>query len=89
MVNTNDGFEIASVDLNLRGPGELQGTRQSGIIEFKIADLAKDGSILQLARAAAEKIIEMDPELQREENDMIKEYLKYLSSQKMNWGKIS
>ncbi len=89
MVNTNDGFEIASVDLNLRGPGELQGTRQSGIIEFKIADLAKDGNILQLARAAAEKIIEMDPELNSEENAMIKEYLKYLSSQKMNWGKIS
>ncbi len=89
MVNTNDGFEIASVDLNLRGPGELQGTRQSGALEFKIADLAKDGMILQLAREAAEKIIEMDPELEHPVNVVVKRHLQYLALQKKNWSKIS
>lgn len=89
MVNTNDGFEIASVDLQLRGPGELQGTRQSGVLEFKIADLAKDGKILQQARDAAEQIIESDPELLSPVNTALRQHLRLLASQQQNWGKIS
>ena len=89
MVRTNDGFEIASVDLRLRGPGELQGTRQSGALEFKMADLAKDGKILQAARDAAEKIIEEDPDLVYPEHAALKQHLRHLSSQQQNWGKIS
>lgn len=89
MVNTNDGFEIASVDLQLRGPGELQGTRQSGTLEFKIADLAKDGKILQQARDDAERIMESDPELIKPEHASLKQHLRYLASKQKNWGKIS
>ena len=89
MVNTNDGFEIASVDLQLRGPGELQGTRQSGALEFKIADLAKDGKILQMARSAAEEVAESDPEFKKPEHAAIKQHLRQLASQQENWGKIS
>jgi len=89
MVRTNDGFEIASVDLQLRGPGELQGTRQSGALEFKIADLAKDGKILQQARDDAERIIENDPELIKPEHTALKQHLRYLESKQQNWGKIS
>lgn len=89
MVRTNDGFEIASVDLQLRGPGELQGTRQSGALEFKIADLAKDGKILQQARNDAEGIIENDPELIKPEHTALKQHLRYLESQQLNWAKIS
>ncbi len=89
MVQTNDGFEIASVDLQLRGPGELQGTRQSGTLEFKIADLAKDGKILQLARHAAEKIAKSDPELNNPDHLSLKRHLKQITAKQENWGKIS
>jgi len=89
MVRTNDGFEIASVDLQLRGPGELQGTRQSGALEFRIADLAKDGKILQQARDEAENIIESDLELAKPGHAALKQHLRYLESQQQNWGKIS
>lgn len=89
MVRTNDGFEIAAVDLQLRGPGELQGTRQSGALEFKIADLAKDGKILQAARNAAEKIVESDPDLSSPTNSRLKHHLQYLAARNKQWGRIS
>ncbi|HHN48747.1 MAG TPA: ATP-dependent DNA helicase RecG [Bacteroidales bacterium] len=89
MVQTNDGFEIASVDLQLRGPGELLGTRQSGTLEFKIAELAKDGKILQLARLAAEKIAENNPELNNPDYLTLKRHLKQITAKQANWGKIS
>ena len=63
MVRTNDGFEIAEVDLKLRGPGDLMGTQQSGILELKIADIIKDNAILQYARQLALTLLEEDPEL--------------------------
>ena len=63
MVETNDGFKIAEVDLELRGPGEFFGTRQSGLPEFRTADLLRDGAILEEARAEAQAIIAADPEL--------------------------
>ena len=63
MVRTTDGFEIAEVDLKLRGPGDLMGTQQSGMLELKIADIMKDNAILQYARQLALTLLEEDPEL--------------------------
>lgn len=76
MVNSNDGFEIADVDLALRGPGDLQGTRQSGLPELKIADLAKDDKILKNAREMASMILDKDPNLNHPANTLLKKTLK-------------
>lgn len=90
MVRTNDGFEIAEVDMKLRGPGDIEGTQQSGIgFDLKISNLAKDGEILQLARNVATDILEDDPFLQKEENMLL---LKNLMSSKVtefSWSSIS
>lgn len=76
MVKTNDGFRIAEVDLKLRGPGEFLGTRQSGLPEFRIADLVEDGEILRAARNEAFAIVETDPELRMEENKTLRAHIK-------------
>jgi ATP-dependent DNA helicase RecG len=89
MVRTNDGFEIAETDLELRGPGDLMGTQQSGLLDLLIADLGKDGKILQQAREAAIKILEADPELTKKENYAIKNHLLSLRKSVVNWAKIS
>src|SRR5688572_30035895 len=60
MTRTNDGFEISEVDLKLRGPGDIEGTQQSGVMDLKLADLARDGQILQMARNAAQQILDED-----------------------------
>jgi ATP-dependent DNA helicase RecG len=74
MTRTTDGFEIAELDLKLRGPGDLMGTQQSGLaFEFKIASLAKDGQVLELARSVAEQILARDPELAAPENEKLSE----------------
>ncbi|MEZ5104707.1 MAG: ATP-dependent DNA helicase RecG [Draconibacterium sp.] len=90
MVRTNDGFEIAEMDMKLRGPGEIEGTQQSGIgFDLKIANLGKDGEILQLARNTASDILEKDPGLKSEENRIL---IKNLISQKQtefDWSSIS
>jgi ATP-dependent DNA helicase RecG len=65
MTETNDGFKIAEVDLQLRGPGEFFGTRQSGLPEFRVADLLRDAPILEDARREAQTIIAEDPELRQ------------------------
>src|SRR4029077_12956373 len=75
MVRTNDGFEIAETDLKLRGPGELSGTQQSGIVGLKIADISKDSQILVLARQAAIRILENDPHLSLPQHENILEKL--------------
>ena len=75
MVRTNDGFEIAETDLELRGPGDVMGTQQSGIADLLVSDLAKDGPILQVAREAAKKILEEDPNLDLPQNKPIKNQL--------------
>ena len=89
MVKTSDGFEIADVDLKLRGPGDLQGTQQSGILALKIADLVKDEQLLRYARNDALDLLKDDPKLEKEENRKIKKYLKELKVDSPNWGVIS
>lgn len=90
MVDSNDGFEIAEHDLKLRGPGDLEGTQQSGMaFDLKIANLARDGQILQYARVAAQDIINSDPEEQHPENEVLWRRLKELRKTNVNWGAIS
>lgn len=89
MVRTNDGFEIADVDLRLRGPGDLAGTQQSGLTDLKIADIVKDSEILVQARASAQSILEKDPHLNSQENKPIAEQLSRLKKNEMNWSRIS
>jgi ATP-dependent DNA helicase RecG len=90
MTRTNDGFEISEADLQLRGPGDLEGTQQSGIpFELKIADLAKDGQMLEFARNTALDILEKDPELKEKENQVLRFQLKKMKTNNLNWGAIS
>ena len=89
MVRTNNGFEIADTDLNLRGPGDLMGTQQSGILDLLIADLGKDGKILQIARDAVKKLLEEDTELKLEKNKNIRDHIKTLNKNIINWSRIS
>lgn len=88
MVRTNDGFEVAEVDMQLRGPGDLMGTQQSGILNFKLANLAKDQKILQTARYMAEEILKNDPELSSEKNKFIKNYFVQNHNEKFIWSRI-
>ncbi|MCD4731116.1 MAG: ATP-dependent DNA helicase RecG [Bacteroidales bacterium] len=89
MARTTDGFEIAEVDLRLRGPGDLHGTQQSGILDLKIADIIKDEKILKYSRNMAIDILTEDPHLEMEKNRPILQQLKYLSKNKPNWSLIS
>ena len=89
MVRTNDGFEIAEVDLKLRGPGDLMGTQQSGILELKIADIIKDNTILQYARQLALTLLEEDPELKLSKNREILSHYKNISHKQIEWSRIS
>jgi ATP-dependent DNA helicase RecG len=89
MVRTNDGFEIAEVDMKLRGPGDIQGTQQSGKPVFRISNLLKDGQILQAARAAAIDLLAADPELNRPENSLTKQRLLDDMRDRPNWARVS
>ncbi|NLJ07056.1 MAG: ATP-dependent DNA helicase RecG [Sphingobacteriales bacterium] len=89
MTATTDGFKIAEVDLELRGPGELTGTQQSGVLNFRIASLATDQAILQTARKLAKHLIDADPLLTLPEHIPLKKYLSLLWKNKFYWGKIS
>jgi ATP-dependent DNA helicase RecG len=89
MVRTNNGFEIAETDLKLRGPGDLMGTQQSGALDLLIADLGKDGQILQQAREAANEILTKDPNLEKPENAVIKTQVLSLRKTVVNWSRIS
>lgn len=90
MVRTNDGFEISEADLQLRGPGDMEGTQQSGIaFDLKIANIAKDGQILQLARDIANEILDKDPELSLTENYVLNRQLQKIFTKKINWSLIS
>ncbi len=89
MVKTNNGFEIAETDLKLRGPGDLMGTQQSGALDLLIADLSKDGKLLQRAREAANEILINDPELKKMENALIRTQIESVKKTAVNWSRIS
>ncbi len=89
MVGTNDGFEIAEVDLKLRGPGDLMGTQQSGVLNLQIADIVRDRDILQLARNYALKILKDDAPMQKPENAVLRATYIELTKKKNIWNYIS
>lgn len=89
MCRTNDGFEIAEVDLQLRGPGDISGTQQSGVLQLKIADIVKDQSILLAARESAMELVEVDPSFGQPDNVCIKKQLDENNTLQSNWSKIS
>lgn len=90
MTETNDGFEIAEADLKLRGPGDLEGTQQSGVaFDLKLANLARDGQILQLARDTAQKVLDGDPQGQLPENALLWQQLQILRKTHIDWSAIS
>lgn len=90
MCQTNDGFQIAEADLKLRGPGDLEGTQQSGIaFDLKIADIARDGQLIQLARDEAQKIINDDPDCEKSQYCMLWNRLNELRKSNVNWAAIS
>ena len=89
-VRTNDGFEIAEADLQLRGPGDLEGTLQSGIpFDLKIANLAKDGQLIEYVRTIAEDILAKDPSLEMVNNAILRQELNRLFSMRQSWSNIS
>lgn len=89
MVKTNNGFDIAETDLKLRGPGDLMGTQQSGVLDLLIADLGKDGPLLQTAREEAIKLLKDDPELEKPEHSVVKTQIESRRPSAMNWSRIS
>jgi ATP-dependent DNA helicase RecG len=89
MVDTSDGFKIAEVDLKLRGPGNLMGTQQSGVLNLKIADIIKDSSILRTARNVAIELLKIDPSLNKRENFPIKKAYQKVSRNSTIWANIS
>jgi len=90
MCETNDGFRIAEADLKLRGPGDLEGTQQSGMaFDLKIADIARDGALVQLARDEAQKIVDRDPDCNLPEHAMLWNRLKELRKTNIDWAAIS
>ena len=89
MVATNDGFEIAEVDLKLRGPGDLMGKQQSGILELQIADLVRDRDILMLARHHAIKLLKDDASMEKPEHQNMRKVFIEMSKKKSIWNFIS
>ena len=89
MVASNDGFEISEADLKLRGAGDLMGTQQSGALNLKISDLVKDNNILKYARNIATELLEEDPNLRKEKNKKILEFITNKKNNKIEWSRIS
>jgi ATP-dependent DNA helicase RecG len=90
MVKTSDGFQIAEVDLHMRGPGDIEGTRQSGLMNFKVADIVRDSVILKEARYAAQELLNDDPLLEKQENYPLKRFLSGKKAvEKKQWSRIS
>ncbi|HCY01028.1 MAG TPA: ATP-dependent DNA helicase RecG, partial [Bacteroidales bacterium] len=87
---TNDGFEIAEVDMQIRGPGDIEGTQQSGLpFNFRIANLSQDGQILQFSRHIATEVIEEDGMLQLEKNRILKQQIEQMALERTSFGQIS
>ncbi len=90
MTSTNDGFIVAEADLKLRGPGDLDGTMQSGIaFDLRIANLATDSQIVQLAHDAVDKVLDSDPSLTNSENSILRIQLESIYNKTVDWSKIS
>ena len=89
MVDTNDGFKISEVDLSLRGPGDMMGTKQSGELNFKIADLVADNKILHFARKEAESLLQDDENLEKAENINIARAYHPYARKRSGWSRIS
>ncbi|MFM8431586.1 MAG: ATP-dependent DNA helicase RecG, partial [Bacteroidota bacterium] len=89
MCETNDGFKIAETDLQLRGPGDADGTRQSGVLDLKLADLSKDARLISPARDAAFRLLESDPQLVLPEHHSIRIQLEKMIRRSGDWGRIS
>jgi ATP-dependent DNA helicase RecG len=89
MVRTSDGFEISEQDLKIRGPGDVMGTQQSGVLDFKLADLARDGQIVQLSKNDVDQILKEDVNLSAPENQIVKKELIRIMKLKPNWSNIS
>ena len=89
MCDTNDGFKISEVDLRLRGPGDIMGTQQSGILNLKIADLGQDGQLVQISRQKALELLEKDPQFEDKEHHYLAKKLRMLLQSKPNWSRIS
>jgi ATP-dependent DNA helicase RecG len=88
MTSTNNGFEIAEKDLELRGPGDIEGTRQSGVLNFKLASIVQDRPLLELARNMATDLLEKDPDMVSAENLQLKSFLQHQKGAVL-WSKIS
>jgi ATP-dependent DNA helicase RecG len=88
MCDTNDGFKIAEKDLDIRGPGDIGGTMQSGVLEFKLANIIQDKQMLEVAKQTAEKILDIDAQLVSPENLPLKNFLQ-IQKGKTAWSKIS
>ena len=89
MTQTNDGFEIAEVDLKLRGPGDIMGTQQSGVLNLKIADIVKDNEVMKIARNYASALLKEDPQLAQPENLPIRKTYAQVMKFKNIWNYIS
>ncbi len=89
MVETTDGFKIAEVDLKLRGPGDIMGTRQSGVMELRIADIVKDNELLAVARTTAMNFLQEDPSIGLEKNQNVRRVMNFLQNKKGLWKYIS
>lgn len=89
MVNSNNGFEIAEADLKLRGPGNIEGLRQSGIMSFKLLNIVEDQAILKTARHLAENVLDEDPELKKDKHIRLIRHLNQIEGPRRGWGKIS
>jgi ATP-dependent DNA helicase RecG len=88
MCSTNDGFAIAEKDLEIRGPGDIEGTRQSGLMNFKLANIVEDRGLLELAKKSAGELLQEDPDLDLERNRVLKQFFAFQQG-KTAWSKIS
>ena len=89
LVDSSDGFKIADIDLKLRGPGNMMGTEQSGVLDLQFTDLTKDSDIIFQTRVMAKEIIKNDPELQKQSNQVILSYIKKNKKNNVQWSRVS